>query len=132
LNVLINGSGIAGLTAAIALIKSGFSVTIFEAAPQITAAGAGLVIQPNALKALEYFGIAEQFIESANPIDQLAILNQRGRVIKEQRPSARFRNNSRDLPSTARLFTACCRVFFLMIYIAPAGRQFHSARRRTL
>ncbi|QOJ30393.1 MAG: FAD-dependent monooxygenase [Ignavibacteriales bacterium] len=91
MKVLINGGGIAGLTAAIALIKSGFSVTIFESAPQITAAGAGLVIQPNALKALEYFGIADQFIESANPIDQLAILNQRGRVIKEQRPSARFR-----------------------------------------
>lgn len=88
MKILINGGGIAGLTAAIALRKLGIEAEVFESAKEIKPVGAGLVIQTNAIKALEYLGIEDKIIESANPINQLAILDESGNVIKNQNPSS--------------------------------------------
>lgn len=91
MKIIINGGGIAGLTAAIALRKLGIGVDVFESAKEIKTVGAGLVIQTNAIKALEYLGIEDKIIESANPINQLAILDEKGKVIKNQKPSSENR-----------------------------------------
>lgn len=88
MKILINGGGIAGLTAAIALRKLGIETEVFESAQEIKPVGAGLVIQSNAIKALEYLGIEDDIIKSANPINQLAILDEKGRVIKNQKPTS--------------------------------------------
>lgn len=88
MKILINGGGIAGLTAAIALHKLGIETIVFESANEIKPVGAGLVIQSNAIKALEYLGIDDEIIQSANPINQLAILDEKGKVIKNQKPSS--------------------------------------------
>ncbi|MCU0344042.1 MAG: FAD-dependent monooxygenase [Ignavibacterium sp.] len=93
MKILINGGGIAGLTAAIALRKLGIETEVFESAQEIKPVGAGLVIQSNAIKALEYLGIEDDIIKSANPINQLAILNEEGGVIKNQKPAS----NNREL-----------------------------------
>src|SRR5947208_1652185 len=50
--VAVIGGGIGGLTAAQALLKRGFEVTVHEAAPELKEIGAGVALGPNAMKAL--------------------------------------------------------------------------------
>jgi 2-polyprenyl-6-methoxyphenol hydroxylase-like FAD-dependent oxidoreductase len=88
MKILINGGGIAGLTCAIALQKLRIETVVFESAPEIKPVGAGLVIQSNAIKALEYLGIEDKIIDAANPINQIAIIDEKANVIKKQKPSS--------------------------------------------
>jgi salicylate hydroxylase len=51
---LIVGAGIGGLTAALALQRAGFRVSVYEQAPELREVGAGVTITPNACHALNY------------------------------------------------------------------------------
>ncbi|WP_371680119.1 FAD-dependent monooxygenase [Streptomyces sp. NBC_01276] len=55
-HAVVAGAGIGGLTAALALHRHGWRVTVCERAAGPTAAGAGIVLAPNALRALEAIG----------------------------------------------------------------------------
>ena len=55
--VVIVGAGIGGLTAALALVKRGMRVSIFEQAKQIQEVGAGLQLSPNAVHVLNALGL---------------------------------------------------------------------------
>jgi 2-polyprenyl-6-methoxyphenol hydroxylase-like FAD-dependent oxidoreductase len=57
--VIVVGAGIAGLSAAIALRKTGNEVVVLERAPRIDAVGAGLTLFANALRALDRLGVGE-------------------------------------------------------------------------
>lgn len=50
---VVIGGGIGGLTAAAALSKAGWRVTVCERAPSLEPVGAGIAIAPNALAALD-------------------------------------------------------------------------------
>ncbi|HEY7467488.1 MAG TPA: FAD-dependent monooxygenase [Dehalococcoidia bacterium] len=50
--IAVIGGGIGGLTAARALLRRGFEVTVHEAAPELKEIGAGVALGPNAMKAL--------------------------------------------------------------------------------
>lgn len=54
---IIIGAGIGGLSAAHALRRSGWCVTVYEQAPVIAPVGAGVGIAPNAVKALDHLGL---------------------------------------------------------------------------
>lgn len=56
---IVVGSGIAGLTAAIALKRTGVDVEIFERTPRRRIAPGAVVLWPNALKALRQLGLDE-------------------------------------------------------------------------
>lgn len=58
--VLIAGGGIAGLTAALAFANKGFSVCLFEKAPELSEVGAGLQLAPNASRLLQQLGVMEK------------------------------------------------------------------------
>jgi len=47
LPVLVAGGGIGGLAAALALVRQGFSVQVFEQAPEIGEIGAGIMRSTN-------------------------------------------------------------------------------------
>jgi salicylate hydroxylase len=58
-NVLIIGAGLGGLAAAAALQRAGLRVRVFERAPVMGEIGAGIMLTPNAVRALESIGALE-------------------------------------------------------------------------
>ena len=65
LKIGINGGGIGGLAAAIALRKAGHQVTVFEQAERFGRVGADINLTPNAVRALDGLGIGETLRETA-------------------------------------------------------------------
>jgi len=57
LDVAVVGGGIGGLTAAVALMRKGIDVTVFEQAPQLLPVGASLALGPNATRLLGALGL---------------------------------------------------------------------------
>lgn len=57
--ITIVGGGIAGMTAAAAIAKAGFDVTLLESAPEFGEIGAGVTLSPNAMKGLDFIGVCE-------------------------------------------------------------------------
>ncbi|WP_295524273.1 FAD-dependent monooxygenase [uncultured Pseudacidovorax sp.] len=57
--ILIAGAGLGGLTAALALLRRGHAVRVFEQAAQLGEVGAGLQLSANATRALHLLGLAE-------------------------------------------------------------------------
>jgi salicylate hydroxylase len=55
--ILVAGGGIGGLTAALALLRHGFEVELFEAARAWTEVGAGVTLAPNAMLGFQYLGL---------------------------------------------------------------------------
>ena len=60
LPVLVAGGGIGGLAAALALVRQGFSVKVFEQSPEIGEIGAGIQLGPNAFHAFDALGVGKQ------------------------------------------------------------------------
>jgi salicylate hydroxylase len=58
--VLVVGGGIGGLAAALALVNQGFSVQVFEQAPEIGEIGAGIQLGPNAFHAFDALGVGDK------------------------------------------------------------------------
>jgi 2-methyl-3-hydroxypyridine 5-carboxylic acid dioxygenase len=58
----IAGAGFAGLTAAIALARRGWSVRVHEKGAQLREQGAGIVLWQNTLKVLEDFGLMDEIL----------------------------------------------------------------------
>ncbi|MFR0354025.1 FAD-dependent monooxygenase [Streptomyces sediminimaris] len=62
---VVIGGGIGGLTAAAALCRHGWQVTVLERAASLEPAGAGISLAPNALRALDAIGIGEEIRDLA-------------------------------------------------------------------
>jgi len=81
--ISIVGGGIGGLSAALALQHFGYRVTVFEQARELREIGAGVVITPNAMHALNYLGVGERIAREAGPTEAYLIRHyQTGDVIK--------------------------------------------------
>ncbi|MGW1663498.1 FAD-dependent monooxygenase [Streptomyces microflavus] len=59
-HAVVAGGGIGGLAAAVALNRRGWRVTVCERAPVLTGIGAGIVLAPNALRALDSIGLGPE------------------------------------------------------------------------
>ncbi|QGV81761.1 FAD-dependent monooxygenase [Streptomyces ficellus] len=57
---VVVGSGIGGLTAAVALHRRGWRVTVLERAASLQPVGAGIGLAPNALRALDVIGLGDE------------------------------------------------------------------------
>ncbi|MFD8009451.1 FAD-dependent monooxygenase [Streptomyces sp. NPDC058955] len=57
---VVLGAGIGGLTAAVALHRRGWTVTVLERAADLAPVGAGIGLAPNALRALDVIGLGDR------------------------------------------------------------------------
>ncbi|MFJ8233417.1 FAD-dependent monooxygenase [Streptomyces sp. NPDC094448] len=57
---VVIGGGIGGLTAAVALHRNGWQVTVLERAPSLEPVGAGIALAPNAQRALDTVGLGDE------------------------------------------------------------------------
>lgn len=65
---VVVGAGIGGLTAAIALVRAGVEVRLLERAEELHPVGAGLTLQPNAIRALGSLDLADPVIEAGRQL----------------------------------------------------------------
>lgn len=70
---IVVGGGICGLTTAIALIRSGHEVRVFEAASELREAGAGVVLGANAMRALHALGIHDAVKAAGSEISSMSV-----------------------------------------------------------
>ncbi len=75
LHIAVVGGGIGGLTAALAVARSGHRVTVVERAARFGEIGAGLQLAPNASLALEELGVLDAVRRSAVAPPQLVMMD---------------------------------------------------------
>ena len=95
--VLVAGGGIGGLAAALALVRRGYRVRVFEQAPEIGEIGAGMQLGPNAFHALDVLGIGELARSRAVFTDFMVMHDavdgsQVGRILTDEAFRQRFGN----------------------------------------
>lgn len=74
----IVGAGTAGLATAIAFARSGHRVQVFEKHLALATLGAGLLIQPQGVRALSELGVRDEFESASVPVDRLLGKSHRG------------------------------------------------------
>lgn len=74
-SIVVAGGGIGGLSAALALAKKGFAVTVLEQAAQFGEIGAGIQIGPNAFHAMDWLGVGDAGRAKAVYIDKLIMMD---------------------------------------------------------
>ena len=60
MRILVAGAGIGGLTAALALLRSGIDVEVYEQAPELKEVGAGVQLAANGTRVLYALGVGEE------------------------------------------------------------------------
>lgn len=76
--IAIIGGGIGGLTAALALQRSGFQADVFEQAPELLEVGSAIAIWSNAMRVLEHLQLAEKLFAHAGVVEALCWMDQTG------------------------------------------------------
>jgi len=71
--VIIIGGGIGGLAAAAALQRAGIACALYERADALREVGSGLVLWPNAFRALDYLGLSEAIWAAGESFTETAI-----------------------------------------------------------
>ncbi len=88
LSVVVVGGGIGGLSLGRELARRGCPVTVLERAPRLEAAGAGIIVNPNAMAVLEASGLAAGVRADGAPYLGRDTLDHRGRWLatRDYRP----------------------------------------------
>ena len=81
MKVVIVGGGISGLALAALLRKGGTPHVVAERAPEFGPVGAGIILQPNAAKALRAAGIADGILSRGEPMQRMEIRDSKGALL---------------------------------------------------
>ncbi len=80
-HIAIIGGGIGGAATAVALQHFGIRATIYERAPELREAGAGMMLWPNATRVLRELGVLEDMIPLGGRSTSFLVRAQDGRVL---------------------------------------------------
>jgi 2-polyprenyl-6-methoxyphenol hydroxylase-like FAD-dependent oxidoreductase len=86
MRVVVVGGGIAGLSAAIGLLRTGHEVVVLERAARIEPAGAGITLFGNAMRALDRLGVGEAVAARGAAATRSAILTWKGAELTQLPP----------------------------------------------
>ncbi len=81
MRIAVAGGGIGGLTAALALHRKGFDVTVFEQVREIRALGVGINLLPHAVGVLDTLGLREALAANAIEATEYVFMNRHGQEI---------------------------------------------------
>lgn len=81
MKAIIVGSGIGGLTTAIALQQQGIDFEIYEAAPELKPVGAGIVMASNAMQVFQRLGIEKKIMEAGLEVERAFGVDEKFKVI---------------------------------------------------
>lgn len=90
MRILIAGGGLGGLTAAVALLRKGFRVSVFEKSDELREIGAGLGVWPNATRVLRELGVLETALCRGAVINCIQVRTWRGKLISQTRAVGEF------------------------------------------
>ncbi len=99
MKIAIIGGGITGLTTALALKKLNISCEVFEQAPALNEVGAGIMLQANAMKALDWIGIGDEIRNAGVQLDMVAITDQN--LLPVRKANSRFTSDEQGNKITA-------------------------------
>ena len=83
-NAIVCGSGVAGLSAAIALAMRGWSVDVYERDSAVREIGAGIFVKANALRVLESFGLLDRIRRDCVILREARTLDRDGKVLQRR------------------------------------------------
>lgn len=83
--ISVIGAGITGLTTALALHRRGLRCRVYEKAAELQPAGAGIMMQPNAMVVLDWLGIGDRVRQAGIALERAEIL---GADLRPLRPSS--------------------------------------------
>jgi 2-polyprenyl-6-methoxyphenol hydroxylase-like FAD-dependent oxidoreductase len=79
MHAVVVGGGIAGLASAASLTRSGWRVTVLEAADDFSEIGAGFGLTPNGLTALATLGLGQRAVAASRPLTMAGTQDSHGR-----------------------------------------------------
>lgn len=82
--ILISGGGIAGLALAVALTRENVPVQIFEKVSVLKGLGAGLILSPNAWKAIDVLGLTDLLRPVSHELTSFSLRTHSGKVLNTQ------------------------------------------------
>ena len=82
-SVGIVGGGIGGVAAAVALHQAGFEAIVYERAPQIREAGAGMMLWPNATRVLRGWGLLDYLSERSGSSTHFLVRSSKGTILMD-------------------------------------------------
>ena len=81
---IVCGSGVAGLSAAIALSRRGWSVDVYERSPAVREIGAGIFIKGNAQRVLKDFDVADAVRRDCIVLGEARTLDRDGQLLQRR------------------------------------------------
>ncbi len=83
LHVVIVGAGMGGLTAALALRQAGFGVELYDRAPVLAPAGAGVSLWSNGIKVLNRLGLGQAVRAIGGPMRNMCYVSKSGETLTQ-------------------------------------------------
>ncbi len=106
MRVIVIGSGIAGLSLALALRRVEIDVTVYERAPQLTEVGAGISLWANAFNALDYIGVGAAVRAASLPVNLSEFRTRNGHKIAGSFLTASLERQLKTTPFLAMIHRA--------------------------
>jgi len=98
-SISIIGAGRGGVTAALALQRSGWRVRVFEQAPVLGEVGAGITVSPGSGRALAGLGVGAALLDASLPVPEIAFVHYRtGELLAGELDQGRPMDHGLDRP----------------------------------